>query len=112
MNQYFYRAAAVVFGLLFVVAGRWMFFHPEKALKKSYSDLISPTKFTSTYFRIFGIVCIVGGLWAACTACVPSNLWDRYGLVTGIVLIVVVVTCTFLLLRGSDSSWLAHSPKR
>jgi len=112
MNQYFYRAAAVVFGLLFVWVGRWMFFHPEKALKKLYSDLISPTKFTSTYFRIFGIVCIVGGLWAAYSACVPSNLWDRYGLRMWVALIVVVVTCTFLLLRRSDSSRLAHSPKR
>ena len=112
MDQYFYRAAAVVFGLFFVWAGRWMFFNPEKALKKLYSDLISPTKFTSTYLRIFGVVCIVVGLWAACSTFVPSNLWDRYGLGTGIAFFIVVVACTFLLLRRNDSSRPAHNPKR
>ena len=112
MDRYFYRAAAIVFGLLFVWVGRWTFFQPEKALKKLYSDLTSPTRFSNILFHIFGTMWVVIGLWAASSACVPGNLWDRYGLGMWVALIVVVMACTFLLLRRNDSSRLAHNPKR
>ena len=112
MDQYFYRAAAIVVGLLFAWGGRWMFLHPEKALKQIYSDLMSFSTVSNIFFKIFGTMLIVTGLWAAFIACVPSNLWDRYGLGMGVLLFVIVVICAFLLLRRSDSSVLEHNPKR
>lgn len=112
MSEFFIRAGGIVFGLVIVWVGRWMFFHPEKTLKKIYSHLMSPSRFSNAFFHAFAVMWVVMGLWVSGIQCIPQALWNRYALATGSVLGVLVVVCTFLLLRRNDSARLADNSNR
>ncbi|MHB8486568.1 MAG: hypothetical protein ACYDCM_12710 [Candidatus Acidiferrales bacterium] len=109
MSEFFIRAGGIVFGLVIVWVGRWMFFHPEKTLRKIYFDLMSPSKFSNAFFRVFAVMWVVMGLWVSVIQCIPQALWNRRAFLTGGVLGVLVVTCTFLLLRRNDSARIANN---
>lgn len=112
MGEFFIRAGGIVFGLVIVWLGRWMFFHPEKTLKKIYFDLMSPSKFSNAFFRVFAVMWVVMGLWVSGIQCIPQALWNRYTLGTGVLLGVLVVTCTFLFLRRNDSARITDNSSR
>jgi hypothetical protein len=111
MAQYLDRAAAIVFGLLIAWGGRWMFFHPERTLKKIYGDLMSPSRFSKVFFRIFATMWVVIGLSTACEACVSDRLWAKYAFQVMVSLAPVVAVCTFLLLRRGLFPRLTQNPK-
>lgn len=112
MGGFFYHAAVIAFGLFVVWVGRWMFFHPEKTLRKIYADMMTPSRFSNVFFRIFATTWVVIGLWTACVQFVPQAAWDRYALAIGIVVGLLVIACTFALLRNKDLARLADNSNR
>lgn len=99
MEQYLDRAAAVLFGLLFAWGGRWIFFHPEKAVVKLSGDREPAGRFYKRYLQVIGAFFLYMGLGGACIAIVPEYFADRYGAWVTIFPLATSAALTFLLLR-------------
>lgn len=66
----------VLTGLLIVWIGRWMFFHPERVLKKIYGDLMPATPGRNILLRLWASLWVAIGFWT----CIAISFPRHFGL--------------------------------
>lgn len=89
----------VLTGLLIVWIGRWMFFHPERVLKKIYGDLMPATPGRNILLRLWASLWVAIGFWTCIANLIPKTFWTGHFIETQIPVGALVLTCIFLALR-------------
>lgn len=95
MWTYFDHVAILGMGFLFVLIGRWVFLHPEKAITKFYRTPWLP----NMWAQIWGTMAVALGFFAASASCFSSRLLNLHARQVTLVSLLFAGVFTFLLLR-------------